>query len=210
VTVVPDTCQIGFPSWAVPGTVTGRRDHVGRAVSEVVVTEFDANALDGQQERMVLHGSAKFTLMQWMAHWLTDLDLSMQRGASPSIRQHSEVDAFHFVIALAGLERAGRAVLGEDHRSMQIFHAMVPDARAIRDVVSHFDEYVVGTGRLQKSGRVGHPLAVGFIRHGENLLILVGGLELPVKTAHVAARQLVQAADAHYDAEKREAGERRT
>lgn len=65
-------------------------------------------------------------------------------------------------------QRAAQAV----HRAAHRLPAMVPDARSIRDVVSHLDEYAFGLGRRQHDRK---PAWIDRGRGGEQLVIRAGG-----------------------------------
>lgn len=62
-----------------------------------------------------------------------------------------ETELLMFVTATNNLARAARAVLGRDSDSVREFDAAIPGLKEIRDQIEHFDEYVVGEGRLQKN-----------------------------------------------------------
>jgi hypothetical protein len=84
-------------------------------------------------------------------------------------------------------ERVGAAL---DH-----FNGAVPHARAMRNVLEHFDDYESGTGKLQRKRKRGE---AGLLRWYENdaerysLVFVVAGtqLRLDVGAAQEAAEQL--------------------
>lgn len=75
------------------------------------------------------------------------------------------------------------------------FDHEVPDAIAVRDVLVHIDDYMLGSGKLQQDAadgtpaRVGRFVAAGFYVRGEGTyrLVLADGLELDVARARSAA-----------------------
>lgn len=76
-----------------------------------------------------------------------------------------------------------------------LFDRDVPDAVAVRDVLVHIDDYMLGSGKLQQDARDGTParvgrfVAAGFYVKGEGTyrLVLTDGLELDVARARAAA-----------------------
>jgi hypothetical protein len=76
-----------------------------------------------------------------------------------------------------------------------VFDVDVPDAVAVRDVLVHIDDYMLGSGKLQQDApdgtpaRVGRFVAAGFYVRGEGTyrLVLTDGLELDVARARAAA-----------------------
>lgn len=53
------------------------------------------------------------------------------------------------VIALHNARTAVVAVLGEQHEAVALLDGRVADLKQCRDMLSHFEEYVSGSGRLQ-------------------------------------------------------------
>lgn len=78
------------------------------------------------------------------------------------------------------------------------FDKDVPHAVAVRDVLVHIDDYMLGSGKLQQDERDGTParlgrfVAMGFYVKGEGTyrLVLAEGLELDVTIARDAAALL--------------------
>jgi len=44
-----------------------------------------------------------------------------------------------------------RKVLGKGHVAVLAFHQQVPGLKDVRDMLTHFDDYAIGKGDLQKS-----------------------------------------------------------
>lgn len=61
-----------------------------------------------------------------------------------------DVELLMYVEALNNLRRGAEVVLTSEHQTLTLFDDCVPDLRAVRNQVEHFDEYVSGRGRLQK------------------------------------------------------------
>ena len=81
-------------------------------------------------------------------------------------------------------------------RALARFDARVPDAKDIRDVIEHFDDYARGKGKLQKSERLDHPWLDLETRHENGVLrdveVIVGDeLRLSISGAFDALRTLV-------------------
>lgn len=60
-----------------------------------------------------------------------------------------------FANAIRNVLRSSERVLGKDHPAIHEFLGRVPHAIHVRDMFEHFDEYVEGIGRRQRSGHVG-------------------------------------------------------
>ncbi len=60
-----------------------------------------------------------------------------------------DVELYLYVESLNNLRRGAAAVLPRDRDTLAIFDDCVPDLRAVRNQVEHFDAYVSGQGRLQ-------------------------------------------------------------
>jgi hypothetical protein len=120
------------------------------------------------------------------------------------------VDAYLFAFAIRQIIRGAEAMLkatclhdipeeeGRDPRlakALDGFLASTPSAAKVRDVLTHFDDYERGEGRLQESGELEHPLMilaeVGN-RHGYTLR--VGSLRVEVAATAQAARELTDEA----------------
>ena len=62
-----------------------------------------------------------------------------------------EVDGMMCVIALQNAVVGATRLLGRDHPAVAECLRRAPDLKNVRDMVTHFDEYATGTGRLQRS-----------------------------------------------------------
>ena len=62
-----------------------------------------------------------------------------------------EVDGMMCAIALQNAVVGATKLLGKDHPAVKECLAKTPDLKNVRDMVTHFDDYALGTGNLQKS-----------------------------------------------------------
>jgi hypothetical protein len=73
-----------------------------------------------------------------------------------------EVDGMMCIIALQNSVVGATQLLGADHSAVAECLAETRDLKAMRDMLTHFDEYTLGNGRLQR-GRAGvEPVMDGF------------------------------------------------
>ena len=114
------------------------------------------------------------------------------------------VDAELYVIALRRFLRlaewAAKAPFAtpELTAAVEHFKAQCPDAKALRDIIEHFDEYTVGAGRLQREGKVQQSgWGLGLNRGG--VYFTYGDLRLDAAAATEAARVVHRAIRAVVD-----------
>lgn len=62
-----------------------------------------------------------------------------------------EVDGMMCAIALQNAVVGATKLLGKNHRAVKECLAKTRDLKNVRDMVTHFDDYALGTGNLQKS-----------------------------------------------------------
>ncbi len=75
--------------------------------------------------------------------------------------------------------------------ALRVFDSAVPNAIAVRDILSHFDEYDEGNGKLQRDGRP--ELLMMYSLDGVSFdLILMEGYSITVATAFEAAAKLAE------------------
>lgn len=134
----------------------------------------------------------------WMLAWLEAAQLQAQRvrPSSDGTFADAQVDGMLFVVALDSAEVAAVAILGKDHPAIAEFRAALPHLGEMRDILLHFDDYVRGRGRLQKSGRVSAFRAF-FSRDDETLTLHVCDRTLRVQDAFEAAVALHSATIKH-------------
>jgi hypothetical protein len=127
-----------------------------------------------------------------------------------------ELDAIFFVVALRDLLRLAEAVADDDstgavRHAIDAFQQTIPDAKNVRDVIEHFDEYSRGVGNLQQEWDKRRPWSaptqgtVSFASwDGQTYVIdiLVTSartLTLDLRKAHEAASHLADAMGDFYD-----------
>jgi len=115
-----------------------------------------------------------------------------------------QVDGMMCVIAAQNAVAGATRLLGEHHPAVEVCLKQVPDLKAVRDMFTHFDEYALGTGRLQKPapGTDGPFGWWPMWNSNETILILARRrgeeeathYQVPIHTALVAAAGVVAAA----------------
>lgn len=150
----------------------------------------------------------RLELAGWASQWLRACKLQAERVSGPFtgdpyLAVHRQSDAVMFALSLANLERAAVAILGDQHTAVVTYRTLVPAGTHVRDMFSHFDEYAQGKGQLQadwvRKGVVLRPKMVEgfgrwFAHDGQNMTVVIGGMELNVTEALAAAEVLHAAA----------------
>jgi hypothetical protein len=134
-------------------------------------------------------------ITSWTFQWLDAVN--RQAGRVLDVPDHGEgqVEILLFVGALRNVLRGAEAILGKEHAAVRSFYEAVPGAMDIRDMLEHFDEYVTGSGRLQKGKSPDWLVFYSSDREaGGERAIHVAGRELDVETAAAAAGTLAAAA----------------
>jgi hypothetical protein len=122
-----------------------------------------------------------------------------------------EVDGMMCIISLQNAAAGAVKVIGKGHVAALAFLEKVPDLKDVRDMLTHFDDYAIGKGDLQKAadGKTGpfgwmpmwnsdETMAILNRRKGEEEATLY---EVPIHTALKATAVLVMAAAAFLDVE---------
>jgi hypothetical protein len=131
------------------------------------------------------------------------VSLHAQRVLRPAPESNTldhNADAIAFVYALRDLLREADLAIALEVKGAQearnSFDQAVPDAVAVRDVLTHVDDYMLGSGKLQQDAKNGTPaklgrfVAAGFYVDGSYRLVLTDGLELDIAIARKAAAVL--------------------
>ena len=115
-----------------------------------------------------------------------------------------QVDGMMCVIALQSAVAGAMKLLGENHPAVQACLAQTRDLKDVRDMLTHFDEYAVGAGRLQRpaAGTDGPFGWMPMWNSNETILILARRrgekeathYEVPIHEALVAVESAVAAA----------------
>ena len=143
-----------------------------------------------------LRSDQRAWLVSWTYQWLDAVDRQAQRVQSAPNNGMGQVEILLFVVALRNVLRGSEAILGRRHSAVCAFHRSVPAAKDIRDMLDHFDEYVLGAGRLQKGGPPSDWLVYYSSEHevGGERAIHIDGHTLRVDEAAEAAKVLARAA----------------
>ncbi len=133
--------------------------------------------------------------MVYLNVWVRALDAQAARLRDLSVFNGGP-DAWLYALALGTTLRSVHlaAVLGvETAEALGRFDAAVPDAKKVRDVLEHLEDYELGVGDLQSPGQRRLEFLYCSDDQGMNYIELQGvGLRLDIREAHAAARQLVQ------------------
>ena len=89
------------------------------------------------------------------------------------------------------------------------FRDDVPDAKDLRDVLEHLDQYAVGQGRRPRTGAQGHWWPRVGYDHGRTF-VTIGDLHVDLDAAAAAAVELAHRTEAAWRKHRRKLGERRT
>lgn len=125
------------------------------------------------------------------------IEVDRVRSAKGAYERH--VDGYFLVFAIRQVVRSAEAMqraVGGDaalKEAQDRFLAEHPQAQAMRDVLSHFDDYERGTGRLQKSGEVGDIQIWFGVGDPSFTLALASGLTIELSAASTAAIALANA-----------------
>lgn len=105
-----------------------------------------------------------------------------------------QADSYFLLVAIRHVLALAESVLnrfGDDSvlQAMERFKRDAPDARDMRNVIAHLEEYAVGAGKLKNRGLQGH----GMIQVGTDLVMRAGELEVDLRRATAAAQELSRA-----------------
>jgi hypothetical protein len=138
--------------------------------------------------------------------WGQAVGLEAERVRSAATVAERHIDCYLLVLAirqvLRSAEAMDRAIGGDEElrKAQTQFLAEHPQTQKMRDVLSHFDEYEAGKGRLQKSGEVG-ALTI-WLGVGEDSVTLALASNLTVELS-AASSAAIALADATLSAEDR-------
>lgn len=146
------------------------------------------------------------TSRTYLNHWGALVDLQAERALEGGVTDlRSNLDAYQFAHVLNQLVRAADSVNrqhlgGSADAVIDAFCAAVPHWKDVRDVIEHFDDYDLGVGHLQQSGRLPKDLPYlgaffalrGRATEREKTLFLGASLSLPIHTAREAAAELLE------------------
>jgi hypothetical protein len=92
---------------------------------------------------------SKTTLMGYSHAFLVAADEHATTAKEKGL--DGEVDGMMCVIALQNAVVGATKVLGKDHAAVKACEDEAKDLKNVRDMLTHFDDYAMGTGNLQKS-----------------------------------------------------------
>jgi hypothetical protein len=141
-------------------------------------------------------------IVPWTYQWLEAVDRQAHRVFTAPNSGAGQIEILLFVMALRNLLRGAERILGAQHHEVSAFLKRVPNAKVIRDMLEHFDDYLIGSGDLQKNGEHTVRWNVSYSSDvldsddpeiGERV-IHINGRSLDVGWAAEAVRPLAQAA----------------
>lgn len=122
---------------------------------------------------------------------------------------YREIDAISFALVLRQLIRAIEALnrrvkSAEVDEALEEFYSKFPHEKEMRDILEHFDEYVIGEGRLQRdrarAGKAPDEYWLWYEADGMNYTLRLGAnLRLNVSEVSEAAYQLSVAVREPFD-----------
>jgi hypothetical protein len=143
-------------------------------------------------------------LAGYLVTWLKAVDLQRDRVLTGADDFARHTDSYLYALALHQVLRAATAIQGlsgdfDLKTGLEAFLSDVPDAQNLRDVLTHFDEYTAGQGRLQRRKQMG-PLIISLGRGDKTVFLMINDFHLEVGRATESAHNLASAA---LDAEMR-------
>ena len=131
--------------------------------------------------------------------WLSALDAQAARLRELSVINGGP-DTWLYALALGATLRAVHlaAFLGVNTAdALARFDAAVPDAKTVRDVLEHLEDYELGVGDLQPPGQRRLEFLYCSDDEGMSYIELQGvGVRLDIREAHAAVHQLVEDTEA--------------
>ena len=145
---------------------------------------------------------SKQTLMSYSHAFLVAAEVHASTAKEKGL--DGEVDGMMCVIALQNAVVGATKILGKDHAAVRACLDEVKDLKNVRDMLTHFDDYAMGTGNLQKSlDGVDGPFGwMPMWNSSETIMILTRRrgedeathYEVPIHTAMMSVAVLVAAA----------------
>lgn len=140
-------------------------------------------------------------VLQWHVYrWARATDMQAERVLGPVGGGNKQADALLFCLSLNNLIRAaGLAVQLKVPLADEVLDSFLgsfPDAKSVRDIIEHFDDYELGIGKLQNSAPSPSGSVFSFSQEhpsGSYRIHLFSlGVSLDVRAARGAARTLAQ------------------
>ena len=139
--------------------------------------------------------------------WREAVELEADRLRTAPTIAHRHIDGYFLVVAirqvLLSAEAMNKAIKGDGHLANALAHFLAdhPQAKEMRDVLIHFDEYERGTGILQEVGELDADRLAVWLGIGEDstTLSLAPGLMLELVGASSAALRLADETQSAFD-----------
>jgi hypothetical protein len=124
--------------------------------------------------RAPLSTATKKELARWAHMWFCTAELQQSRILSAGTELRTQdMDMNQFVWALHNAVTGAVRVLTRGSKEAQAFNAAAPEVKTMRDILSHYDEYLEGRGRLQwpestpAKDRKPQPFKMGIMSQGD-------------------------------------------
>jgi hypothetical protein len=143
--------------------------------------------------------------MSWVIPWLRAAKVQEQRLDGYKLAMDAQNDVIMFVIVLANFLRGAEALLERNDPGIARFESQVPRAVDVRDLLTHFDAYLLGNGWLQNQKvatrrgveQIGD-FAVSF-QFRPTVKVTVSGISVDVPQALAAMDEMVRYLDRLFD-----------
>ncbi|GAA2040663.1 hypothetical protein GCM10009740_37010 [Terrabacter terrae] len=134
-------------------------------------------------------------LRSWTHMWFGAAVRQLERATWTGVGSAAP-ETFLYVDCMRNAYRGAERLLGSDHPEVVRFMDAVPHVKDLRDMLQHFEEYIDGKGRLQRSGAVDveWPIYASGDINSNVRRVHVQGMVIELPGAHEALAQLVDAA----------------
>jgi hypothetical protein len=134
----------------------------------------------------------RVTPIHWIFSWAEAVERQRERIMTAPSLVTAQPDVLLLAAAIGGVLKTAALELGAEHKAIADFEQQIPNGKAMRDIVSHLDEYALGEGRLQRQGKAGR--LVTLMRDGTGEIEMnMFGFKLEVNRAAEAVASLAAA-----------------
>ena len=134
----------------------------------------------------------RVTPIHWIFSWAEAVERQRERIMTAPSLVAAQPDVLLLAAAIGGVLKTAALELGAEHKAIADFEQQIPNGKAMRDIVSHLDEYALGEGRLQRQGKAGR--LVTLMRDGTGEIEMnMFGFKLEVNRAAEAVASLAAA-----------------